>query len=606
MLIFGFPRRLFAFIAVTAVAAVPLVGYAVQSMTQHPLGLSGWAGAALFALLALAADFRPVPLDLNGNEVSLSFVFITAILLLFGWDVAVAVSVVSVVVPELTRGRPPLRAFFNGATYALAVGAAALPAAVIGLEPGAAEGPAQLTAGAFVCGAAYVLVNVLLVARAASLAQQTAYRPVFLQSLRQGSGAFAVMAFLAALAANLWALNPPLLALLAGPLFTLTLYQRTALRSRLALRDALTDNLTGLGNHRAYQVALHQRVDYAAREGASFSLCLIDVDEFKQINDTLGHTSGDEVLADVARLLGEVENAEAFRFGGDEFALLFDTDDRTALFAIEVVQRKLMTDGGVSHGPITISVGIASYPQHANDVQALQEVADGALYWVKRHGKNRSCIYSPSIVRIHSTADLEREAERSARIRAAQNLVKFLDAKDHSTANHSDVVATLAAEIGRELGLDDDTIAQLRLAGTLHDLGKVGVPDRLLEAPRALTNDEFEIIRRHPEFGHSLLDGLDLDPIDEWILSHHERWDGNGYPRGLTAHEIPLGARIIHVADAFEAMTADRPYARAKTREAALRELEVHAGTQFDPHVVAAFVDYLGREPAATLLRSTG
>jgi HD-GYP domain-containing protein (c-di-GMP phosphodiesterase class II) len=226
----------------------------------------------------------------------------------------------------------------------------------------------------------------------------------------------------------------------------------------------------------------------------------------------------------------------------------------------------------------------------------LQEVADGALYWVKRHGQNRAIIYSPSVVRIHSTADREREAERSARLRAAQNLVKFLDAKDPSTANHAEIVATLAAAIGAELGLDEETIDQLRLGGALHDLGKVGVPDRVLQAPRRLTEDEFAIVRRHPEFGHSLLEGLGLDPIDEWILCHHERWDGDGYPRGLKGVEIPLGARIIHAADAFEAMTADRPYGSAKPREWALDELRASAGSQFDPVVIEAFTRYLTAE----------
>ncbi|HZC28991.1 MAG TPA: diguanylate cyclase, partial [Gaiellaceae bacterium] len=330
------------------------------------------------------------------------------------------------------------------------------------------------------------------------------------------------------------------------------------------------------------------------------------LDDFKRINDVFGHPAGDDVLVDVARLLRDVEGAEAFRFGGDEFALLFDADDGTASAALGTVQQSLARRDAVRHAPVTISVGISCYPNHADEAKSLQHVADGALYWVKRHGKNRSCIYSPSIVRIHSTADLEREAERSARIRAAENLVRFLDAKDPSTADHSEMVAMLAVGVGRELGLDEETIAQLRVAGSLHDLGKVGVPERVLHAPRPLTRDELDIVRRHPEFGHSLLDGLELAPIDEWILCHHERWDGGGYPHRLRAEEIPLGARIVHVADAFEAMTAGRPYAAARSRERALAELQAHAGTQFDPSVVEAFTRYVMSGEALRRVASVG
>jgi HD-GYP domain-containing protein (c-di-GMP phosphodiesterase class II) len=154
-------------------------------------------------------------------------------------------------------------------------------------------------------------------------------------------------------------------------------------------------------------------------------------------------------------------------------------------------------------------------------------------------------------------------------------------------------VATLAAAIGEQLALDEDTIEQLRLAGLLHDLGKIGVPDRILQAPRTLTEDEFAIVRRHPEIGCSLLDGVDVAPVDDWILHHHERWDGFGYPDGRVGDEIPLGARIIHAADAFEAMTAARPYGAARSPAWALAELKSKAGTQFDPEVVEAFARYL-------------
>jgi diguanylate cyclase (GGDEF)-like protein len=587
----GFPVRLFAVVAGTIGLAVPAVLVAAAGLVLRPPSASEWGGIGLFLALAMAADFRPVPLDEEGNEVSLAFVFIIAVLLLFGWRAAVPTAGLSVLIPELARRRPPLRAAFNSAAYALAATGAALPTLV--LADVRTDDAYRLTTAAFLCGAVYLLVNVALVARAASIAQGVAYSRVFLENLRYGGAAFGIMAFFAALAANLWHLKPLLLALLAGPLFTLTLYQRSALRSRIALRDANTDNLTRLGNHRAYHAALRETIEEADRSGEPFSLCLLDIDDFKRLNDGYGHALGDEVLVRIAGLLTRVEDAQAFRFGGDEFALLASADDGAALACLERVQRQLAALDLSPLGPPTISAGIATYPKHGGDADALQAVADGALYWSKRHGKNRASIYSPGIVRVHSIVDLEREAERAARLRAATNLVQFVDAKDASTADHSQIVASLAAAIGLELGLDEDSIEQLRLAGLLHDLGKIGIPDRILQAPRALTEDELGVVRRHPEIGFSLLDGVDLAPVDEWILQHHERWDGFGYPHGRAGKQIPLGARIIHAADAFEAITARRPYSPARSPGWALAELKAKAGTQFDPEVVEALERYL-------------
>jgi len=438
----------------------------------------------------------------------------------------------------------------------------------------------------------HLIVNVCLVSEAISISASMRYRSVLISGLRQSGAAFSIMAFLAALAANLWVMRPWLLVLLAGPLFTLVLYQRTALHSRIASRDARTDNLTSLGNHRAYQAALRELITSSEETGSPFSLALLDVDDFKRVNDTFGHPTGDDLLVQLAALLEQIEGAQAFRFGGDEFAVLCELDEMSSFRAVEQLQHQiaaLPTPGGA----VTVSVGIATYPSHADSAEELQRTADGALYWSKHHGKNRSCLYSPSVVRVFSTEELERATERDARLRAAKNLVRFVDARDSSTASHSEIVSSLAEAIGIELGLDPETIERLRLAGLLHDLGKIGLPDAILHAPRALTDEEFAIVRRHPEFGHALLDGLGVEPVDQWVRHHHEHWDGSGYPNGLAGEEIPLGARIILVADAFEAITADRPYRKAQSAEAAIAELCRNAGSQFDPDVVAALARHL-------------
>jgi diguanylate cyclase (GGDEF)-like protein len=587
----GFPPRLFFYVATTIGVAAPLVVLALAHVAVAPPSLSVGMQVALFLGLALISDLRPVPLDERGNEVSLAFVFIVAARLLFGWQYAVPLAALSVLVSELSRRTPALRALFNSAAYALAAALTQVPSLLFGPIHGADV--TRLTGYAFAGGGLFVLLNVLVVAGAASIAQGVPYRSVLAPTVRQGGGAFAIMAFFAALAANLWVLQPFLLVLLAGPLFTLTLYQRSSLHSKIATRDANTDNLTGLGNHRAYQAALREMIARAEEAGRPFSLCLVDVDDFKSVNDAYGHPAGDEALVFIAELIGRLDNAEAFRFGGDEFAVLIEADDAAAYKALDAIQQRLTTLEVGPAGQVTISAGIASYPVHATDLDELQRAADGALYWSKRHGKNQSCLYSPSVVRIYSRAQLERETERQARLRAAKNLVRFVDAKDSSTANHSQIVSTLAAEIGAELGLDDEVVEQLRLAGLLHDLGKIGLPDAILHAPRRLTDEEFAVVKRHPEFGFSLLEGMALEPIDQWVAHHHEHWDGSGYPDGLAGEEIPIGSRIILVADAFEAMTADRPYRAAQTEVAALEELRSRSGQQFDPRVVEALERFL-------------
>ena len=596
----GLPPRLFAYIAATLVVALPIVVVSLGAIALDPPSWSTTLVVLLFFGLSLVADLRPVPMDENGkSEVSIASVFIVTSAILFGWRYAVPLAALSIGITYLISGRPASRTLFNAAMYAISAWAAALPVILFGPVHGAHT--VRLTGYVLLGGAVHLAVNVLLVAGAISISQRAPYHKVVVPGLRHGGAAFAIMVFLASLAANLWVMQSWLLVLLAGPLFTLTLYQRSALHSRIAARDARTDNLTGLGNHRAYQAALRERVDESQRSGEPFSLCLVDVDNFKHVNDVYGHPAGDEVLVLIGNMLARADRAEAFRFGGDEFAVLFSLDEMSAYRQLEQIQHELALVEASPAGPVTISVGIASFPLHAADADDLQRTADGALYWSKQHGKNRSCLYSPSVVRIYSPDELERETERNARLRAAKNLVRFVDARDPSTANHSEVVSTLAEAIGVQLGVEAEMVDHLRLAGLLHDVGKIGLPDAILKAPRRLTEEEFAIVRRHPEFGHSLLEGLGIEPVEEWVLHHHEHWDGSGYPDGLVAEEIPLGARIILVADAFEAITADRPYRPAQSEQAALAELRDNAGSQFDPAVVEALERHLERSGTTRL-----
>jgi diguanylate cyclase (GGDEF)-like protein len=595
--IWGYPARLVAYVAAVVLVAAIAIGFSVAHLVANPPRTTDWLAIGLFFGLALISDLHPVPLDEKGSEVSLAFLFITALLVIRGWEAAIPVAALSILLPMLYQRRPLLKSAFNSGAYAVAAAAAAF-VATWALGPVNPDDVARMSVYALLGGLIFVAANVGLVARAVSFANETSYRSTVTSTLRYSGPAFGIMVLLAALAANLWTIKPVLLLLLAGPLFAQSLYQRAALRGRLALRDALTDNLTGLGNHRAYQAALRERIAQARHDRTEFSLCILDVDDFKRINDTYGHQVGDDVLVALGEILASARDGAAYRCGGDEFALMFAGDGTGAFERVTEVQEAV---AGLGLTPVTISVGIASYPGQADDADGLQRMADGALYWSKHHGKNRSFVYSPKVVRIHSAKDLEWETERVARLRAAKNIVRFVDAKDTYTANHSETVSAFAAAIGAELGLDENAVDQLALGGLLHDIGKIGIPDTLLQAERDLSAVEFESVKTHPALGYSLLEGLGIAPIDEWILHHHENWDGTGYPDRLAGEDIPLGARIIRVADAFEAMTANRPYRTAQSMEYALDELRANSGTQFEPRVVAAVEAYLAHTPRGAL-----
>jgi diguanylate cyclase (GGDEF)-like protein/putative nucleotidyltransferase with HDIG domain len=591
----GYPPRLYWYIGAVLGVAVPVVAGAVVRVALDPPATEAAVGILLFFGLTLLADMKPVPLDVEHERVvSLAFVFVVASQILFGWEYAVLSAIVGVLVSQLVERRPFVRSLFNAAVYGLAAAASALPALLVSAPP--AHDTVRLTFLAFSGGFAYVTVNVVLVCGALALLQGAPFGPLLRDNVRHSGPAFVIMAFLAALAASLWTTDPRLLVLLAGPLFTLTLYQRSAHTSKVATRDAHTDSLTGLGNHRSYQSRLREALERADDDASEVSLCLIDVDEFKGVNDRYGHPLGDQILVELARLFVEGrDDVEAFRFGGDEFALLLEEDEETAYRFVEELHDRIGSTEFPHHRPVTISVGVASFPLNASSAEELQKVADGALYWAKRHGKNRSCVYSPSVVRIYSPNELAEMAERQARLRAAENLIKVVDSKDTYTGEHSQAVARLAELIAEELGLPPDTVEQLKLAALLHDLGKIAIPDTVLRKPGPLEPDEARLVQAHVRFGHSLLEGLGIEPVDVWVLHHHEHWDGSGYPDGLSGEDIPFGSRVILVADAFDAITTDRSYREASSLGEALVELYRGAGKQFDPEVVAALERCVGR-----------
>jgi diguanylate cyclase (GGDEF)-like protein/putative nucleotidyltransferase with HDIG domain len=368
---------------------------------------------------------------------------------------------------------------------------------------------------------------------------------------------------------------------------------------------ARTDALTGLPNRSGLADSLERELERAAPEQRPVSILMLDLDRFKALNEKLGLDVGDELL----RRTGELLDAETrlidtvARSGGEEFTIILPETEqhRAFLFAEELLGS--IRETGTSHvagngssPPLTGSVGVATYPAHAGDVTGLLAAADRALYAAKALGRDRAVIYSPEVTQTLGAVAGKRSVEDQAQLATVLSLAEALDQRDESTSKHSQTVGHLCELMASELGLGEDRVQRIRLAGVLHDIGKIGVPDSILRKPGPLTTEEVAHMRRHPELGARILSGSEMDDIRDWILAHHERPDGQGYPKGLGAADIPLEASILAVADAYEAMTADRVYRAALGPVKARQELLDCSGSQFDPRVVEALLTALDRE----------
>jgi diguanylate cyclase (GGDEF)-like protein len=586
------PHRLAPIVAPVCLLGLVSVLFAGYSFWTEPHTASLILGvAALLAASTLASRY-PVPIEgPNSGGVTLSFVFAASAIVLFGWSAGVLVAFAAPVVNQLTEHRPSIRIAYNGSVFACA---AAMGGLLVSFIPG--DGTDSLIAKVGVSASTQYGLNLILITLVVAVTSRRPFFELIRASLRWTIMIFALMASAALVLVVLWQRSPMLSAALVGPLLAIALYQRSTYRALRAMRLALTDPLTGLGNHRHFHERLERQLIEAERNETPFSLCLIDVDDFKRVNDLFGHPVGDSVLSQLATTLRQ--NGEAFRLGGDEFALLLPDYAETSAVETAATIIERIADVRLDHvGSVTVSAGVATFPRQAPDRGELIRLADSALYWAKENGKNRVHVYRPDVVELAELRRLATGPDRAARFRAAASLAKAVDLRDTYTGSHSARVAELAARVAARLGLDQEQIELSRLAGSLHDLGKLAIPEEILRKPGPLTGPERLVLERHPQIGFRMLDSLGIDPVADWILHHHERWDGTGYPDRLPGPEIPLGARIIFVVDAYDAMTSDRVYRGRLTQEDALAELERCAGSQFDPAVVAALAEEL--EPAA-------
>ncbi len=361
---------------------------------------------------------------------------------------------------------------------------------------------------------------------------------------------------------------------------------------------ARTDPLTKLTNRRGFREMLDLELQRARRSERPMTVLIGDLDHFKQVNDRSGHHVGDATLKRVADILhqGKRQIDAAARVGGEEFALIFpDTHGNGAFIVAERLRCELHEEFMGASVPTTISFGIATYPQHGQTAASLLRAADDALYAAKESGRNRTVLHSPGLADMLPRDD-KRDIQGERFLAVMLDLAEAVDLRFSGSARHSETVGRYAEMMAQALGLAAQRVRRVRLAGMLHDIGKVGVPDAILQKPGALTDEEFAIIKTHPELGAHILEHGSLTDVRAWVKAHHERPDGRGYPLGLADNALALEPQILAVADAYEAMTSDRAYRPSIGHDAARAELQRHAGTQFDPRVVKAFLDVLQQE----------
>jgi len=426
-----------------------------------------------------------------------------------------------------------------------------------------------------------------------------------------------------------------------------------ALSFQKAQEQAITDGLTGVKTHRFFMEALSAEWKRSTRAGRGFALVLMDLDRFKFVNDFYGHVDGDLVLQRVGQILeSNCRRSDVVaRYGGDEFVILMpETNMEHARQLASKLRGWVSADGLLREKNISASFGIACYPLHGSSPQELIQVADASMYLSKHQGGNAvstadhfdpneakkwkrdvlEAYLGVTLKRLFSTgpeafeeiyqrlrqfteslaateANNGQSATASAQGRQAlphavldtvTSLALAIDAKDHYTQGHSQKVSAYAALVAEAMGIKDEEMEEIRLGAVLHDIGKVGIPESILSKNGPLNPEEWETMKAHVKYGAKILDPLTpLARIREMVLHHHEFFDGSGYPDALTGENIPLGARIIAIADAYDTITSDRTYKRARKAMDALAELERCANAQFDGAIVELFVRTMRAQP---------
>jgi diguanylate cyclase (GGDEF)-like protein/putative nucleotidyltransferase with HDIG domain len=381
--------------------------------------------------------------------------------------------------------------------------------------------------------------------------------------------------------------------------FTISLRRQNVSTDSQIVDTSTVDALTRIASHRVFQDRLAHECERAYRFGDTFMLVMIDLDNFRPINDKYGHRVGDRVLLELSRKLrAQMREIDLVaRFGGDQFAMILPhTFEKGGVEVAERLRRNfsawvfpVSTSAEVR---LTVSVGICSYPQDGISPSEMIDAAQKALAFAKNMGGNQVQL-ARDIPAREATGNVV-SLPHSGREAIVRSLAAAVDVRDGYTREHSRLVSELSAAIARRIGLPSSDVARVSVGALLHDVGKIGVPDAILTKEGKLSDDEWDCIKEHPGLGKRIVEQapelMDVVPL---VFHHQERWDGSGYPEHLKGEDIPLGARIIAAADAYHAIRSDRPYRAGRTHREAMRELLRCSGGQFDPRVVDALIAVL-------------
>jgi diguanylate cyclase (GGDEF)-like protein len=373
--------------------------------------------------------------------------------------------------------------------------------------------------------------------------------------------------------------------------------RRDVHRSADVIDSATVDALTRIASHRVFQDRLVHECERAYRFGDSFVLVLLDLDNFHTVNNRHGHGVGDHILLDLARRIKiQLRDIDLLaRFGGDRFAMILPhTQEKGGVRVAERIRQNIA--GWVFFAPaeaeirLTVTVGLGSYPSDGTSAPDLVEVTERALAFAKALGGNQVQAYSELPAReVPGNVVIMPNSGREAIVRS---LAAAVDIRDGYTRTHSRLVSELSAAVAKRIGLSPTEVARISVGALLHDVGKIGIPDAILAKEGSLSSEEWDCVREHPILGRQILEQApELTDVTPLVLHHQERYDGTGYPDRLHGDEIPLGARIIAAADAYHAITSDRPYRGRRNHSEAMRELRRYSGAQFDPEVVDTMME---------------
>ncbi len=361
--------------------------------------------------------------------------------------------------------------------------------------------------------------------------------------------------------------------------------------------QSITDELTKLYNHRYFHDTVGQW--FSDNAHPQFGVAIVDIDQFKIYNDLYGHSSGDKALRRIAELIKAAapDDSLVVRYDGEEFAIYYPNYGiKETIQAINDVRKEVERNFLLSTEIkefLTVSVGAACYPDHGTNIPEIVSNAFSAVTLCKQSGRNKAIVYSPEDTLTDVNHDVQAKI-KAAYLSSTYALAATIDAKDHYTFGHSNNVAELSVALAKSANFIGEDLETIRAAGLLHDIGKVGIPESVLLKQGYLTDQEMETMRSHVVQSINIIKHIpnlvDTIPI---IISHHERYDGFGYPRGISGENIPILGRVICIADAFDAMTTDRPYRKGLSLEQALHELQKNSGTQFDPFLVEKFIGFI-------------